>query len=524
MSAAVGVAKFSILNKKIGDQFYLERRSLTAFQLSLFYLAIPAFLFLFTFSKETFGYPIAAMIAVSLWFSVRVERHTDDLRLYLLALVPALGTAWLAGFPSGPFAWDWIKHWALINALADNDWPVVIPLDGAMAHLRFYIGAYLVPAALHKAVPALPVSVTTGIWFVIGYALVFRIVSVPLARRGRAACFSGMLALLLFAGADFFAENGYRLVEGWPIKDWFGIHYEMWFANATHAQMQYSSMLVGLLWVPHQSIATFIVAAMIVLNRNPRSIEQSLIAFGLLALWSPYGMIGLLPLMLVRFVREDTCWFQPRVIFAGVSAGAFALLVAFYLSTDIPKGGMCVAVTCIFEHVADFFDLMSFWFVDLSLFWIVELAVFGLILRTKMLADVMCLVSTLTLLLIPFFAGETADLVMRASMGPVFVLVVRSVETLATWRLQNKRIKTLWFLALVLSVPTAASEVIYQLENGQAHARTRQGDPLNQRWYRVFADSPQINAQQFFDICDWKYFSQYFIRRTPVGIRNKTEP
>jgi hypothetical protein len=128
------------------------------------------------------------------------------------------------------------------------------------------------------------------------------------------------------------------------------------------------------------------------------------------------------------------------------------------------------------------------------------------------------------LLLIPFFGGDTADFVMRASMGPLFVLTLRSVETLAVWRLQGVRNRGLLVLALTLCVPTAASEAVYHFEDGSAHTRIRRGDPLSKKWYRAFAASTHIDAQQFFEICGWNYLPQYFTHRTPIGIRDEARP
>jgi hypothetical protein len=95
------------------------------------------------------------------------------------------------------------------------------------------------------------------------------------------------------------------------------------------------------------------------------------------------------------------------------------------LPTDLPKGGLrLIGGLTRLELTFDFVT-----------FWIVELIVFALILRARMLTDVMCLISTLTLLLVPYFKGDTANFVMRASMGPLFVLALRSVEMLAAWGL-----------------------------------------------------------------------------------------
>jgi len=136
----------------------------------------------------------------------------------------------------------------------------------------------------------------------------------------------------------------------------------------------------------------------------------------------------------------------------------------------------------------------------------------------------LCLASILLLLLIPFFGGDTADFVMRASMGPLFVLMLRSVETLAAWRRQRVRDRALLVLALTLCVPTAASEAVYHFEDGSAHTRIRRGDPLSRRWHSAFVASSQISAQKFFEVCGWNYLPQYFTRRTPIGIRDEARP
>ena len=40
-------------------------------------------------------------------------------------------------------SWDWIKHFAIINELADHPWPPVN--DEPHTFLRYYLGYYLVP-------------------------------------------------------------------------------------------------------------------------------------------------------------------------------------------------------------------------------------------------------------------------------------------------------------------------------------------------------------------------------------------
>lgn len=504
------MAKFFITRKPLNDEFYIEPSSIKVFSFAVFYLSIPAFLFLFGFVKPVFAYPIAVLLAVSLWFSTWHIYAKNQISLYVAAIIPALALVWLVGFPSGPFVWDWIKHWALINTLAENSWPIAIPLKEGVASLRFYIAAYLVPAGLHKLSTSLPIWLLTACWFGIGYLLIFRFVGIPFSKKGKLAVFLAMCALLIFAGADFFVENFFRLIHHYQINDWFGLHYEMWFANEFGWQAQYSSMLVALLWVPHQGIATFLVAGMIALNRGEQFLPKTLLAFGLLSLWSPYGMIGLLPLTLVLLIQYRNRCFNPYVILTASAGGAFALLIAFYLATDMPKNGMCIS--CGFS-----IDYLHY----TAGFLLVELITFGLILQKKLFTDRICFIALLTLLLIPRFGGEAADFVMRASMGPLFILSLRSIEVLSTWRLQVIRTRLVWAFALLLCLPTAMSEVVYQITDGSAHSRLDHKDPLTQGWFKTFAQSPQINVNEFFDICGWHYLPQYFTYQTPAGIKSR---
>jgi hypothetical protein len=302
-----------------------------------------------------------------------------------------------------------------------------------------------------------------------------------------------------------------RLVQHRTIVDIFGLHYEGWFAEETGMQLQYTSMLGLLLWVPHQAIATMLVAGMLAVDRGPGALPRSLLAFGLLALWSPYGMIGLLPLVAIRFLQSSGELRKPDAVLQTAAGVAFAVAVAAYLATDTPQNGMCVSCA-----PARFASSGHF-----AIFLAVELGAILLILR-RFLHDTAVVVSTLTLAVIPFFYGEAPDFVMRASMGPLFILAMRCVETVAHWRRATTTDLRLHVLAICLMLPTTISEVAFHLSGGSAHRRLGDRDPLNRPWYTTFAETSDITAKQFFEICGWRFYPQYFTPKQPRIVRSET--
>ena len=96
----------------------------------LLYLALPALLFLPTFVRPLWGVPVLAALLVALALVLRERMQEANRTHYLMAALAALALLAVAGFPHGPFAWDWIKHWALLNTLSDNPWPVITELQG----------------------------------------------------------------------------------------------------------------------------------------------------------------------------------------------------------------------------------------------------------------------------------------------------------------------------------------------------------------------------------------------------------
>ena len=483
------------------------------------YLAMPAFVYLSGFVLWGWAVPmLLALFALTL----RIARPNcaiprSPAAICLLGALVLLG---LIGMPGGPYPWDWIKHWAMINTLADEPWPVVLPLREEPLHLRFYIGAYLVPAALAKLF-GLSVLVGTAIWFGSGFALLFRVV---MLYPGPVATWrAGLLlpALLMLAGADAWASIALRAQAGLPAIGVLGFHPEWWTLMLADYPLQYTSLLALLVWVPHQSVATLLVTALILTDRGPQCLARWLLATGLLALWSPYGLVGALPLLALRMAQ---CWREGGAGFGGaaralhvmrstaaigaVVGGGFALLVAAALTHQLPPSLLCLE--CVPMRVLQPERY--------ALFWGVELVVPALLLRGRLWTDPVLRLSFLMLLLLPLIAGPTPDPVMRISMAPIFTLMLASAQSLLCTRDWRGLVSAT--LAVAASLPTTVGEVSYHLSHGQAHAAMPPGDPLGASWYSTFATTHQVTMREFFEVCGWRWLPQYFTPTKPPTLRS----
>jgi hypothetical protein len=101
------------------------------------------------------------------------------------------------------------------------------------------------------------------------------------------------------------------------------------------------------------------------------------------------------------------------------------------------------------------------------------------------------------------------------------VLGLRSVQALVGrdsqpgWRFTRT-------LALLLCIPTSASEVVYLREAGRAHQAIRDAmDPLAARWMRTFAVRTDYSVSEFLAVCGRQYTDQYFSRRPPSITRDE---
>lgn len=478
---------------------------------ALIYLGLPASIYLIAFVKPAFGWPLLIALALGLHRLLRSRCQVGPRRgsrapwpSALPPLAVAGAVVALMGFGTGHFNWDWIKHWALLNTLESEPWPVQLTLQGEPAHLRFYLGAYLVPAGLAH-LTGWSVVPWTALWWGLGLALALSLFCRNAGEAGRRPWLVAPL-LLAMAGADAWLQLLLR--SGTSPITFTGFHHE-WWANALldHA-LQYTAPLTALLWVPHQAVPVFIGTGLIMSIRRPADLWSALLAISLLALWSPYGLIGAFPLLMVKVlaIPELRCALKSPGLTGwsvGLFAAAFVVLMAWTLSHELQTGGLCLR--CAPARIAQPEPYL--------LFLLVELLVPLLVLRRRLLDDAPSKVAVLTLILLPWIGGPVPDAVMRISMPALIYLFVRCARHVAA--LDAHQLIAASIAVLVISGPTVWGELSFHFEAGTRHAALPPRDPLAAPSYVTWARRTTYTSSEFFDVCGWQWRSQYFSPSPP---------
>ncbi len=468
---------------------------------ALLYLCVPALIFAVGFLTPVIAVPIVILAAAAfilVWSHGKRDGSPGAAPL-LIALVGAGLAVFLTGFPDGPFAWDWIKHWAVLQSLTTHPWPVVETIKGSPEYLRYYTGAYLVPALILKAIPAIAPALAYGAWLFLGYVLVFRAVgAIGKTWIGHVAA---IVLIMVIGGADVYADQIWRLINQLPALPWLGVHYDPWMSTTLRGPpFEYSSFVTSIAWVPNQAIPTFLVAAILLLRTDKGGTSATYLGYGALAVWAPFGMIGLLPHMLLMSWQRRRQLLSWPVILGAMAGGAIALPTAIYLSTDLPTGSLCI--TCLPERV----QLLA----PIYLFLFVELIPIGLILGKRIIRDPLSATSLAVLVVLPFLHGSHGDIVMRGAIGPLFILGWRCVEQIATEQ-APRMARAFQVLAIVLCAPTALSEAVYIQNAGQLPSPS----PPQPAWVLKFTARTDDTMTEFLDEVGWGFAPQYLSGEKP---------
>ena len=477
---------------------------------ALFYLAAPALLFLTRFVEPALGLPLAlalaALLAHAAWQYRRANspgrRRIEPTTMF--GFVLASGVVALLGFCTCHFCWDWIKLWAMLNSLQTLPWPVKLELQGEPSFMRFYIGAYLVPAGLAHLTGGGLIT-WTALWYGVGLVLAFSLLSIGNAHaRGRLLWVVPLL--LAMGGADAWLQSLLRAgIQPITIT---GMHHEWWANALLDHPLQYGSPLCLLLWVPHQAVPAFIAVGLLRQLKTASGLGPVALAISMLALWSPYALIGTVLLLGAQVLAQPSIPQALRrpglaTVSAVLSATAFAVLMAWTLAHELPPGGLLP------DHLGARLAHPS----PYLLFLVVELAIPLLVLRRRLFDDATSMAAIVTLVVLPWIGGPVPDPVMRISMPALIYLFVRCAHEIAQWPL--RRFVFVTGLVLVVSGPTVWGETSFHLEGGARHIALPASDPLAAPYYTVWAKRTTYTAEDFFKLCGWKWKSQYFTTAPP---------
>jgi hypothetical protein len=271
---------------------------------SLIYLLLPVALFLAGWLRWTLALPLLALLLLALRAIVRgtdrpvavegerIGRPGRRLRQLVPLLVIAtllLGMSGTGGV--GYQDTDWLKHNAVLKDLIDRPWPVTYEFDGQQIPLVYYVAYYLPAAAVGKALGWAAANWALLAWS-LGGAILTLLWFQLLARRADRRT---LLLFAVFSGLDIAGQLFTRQVIA-PIRPEVGAlltwtHLEGWAVG-----WQYSANATLLFWVPNQALAGWLATGLIAYGLlNPSRELDALFCTSLVAFWSPFVALGLLP-------------------------------------------------------------------------------------------------------------------------------------------------------------------------------------------------------------------------------------
>jgi hypothetical protein len=290
----------------------------TLVPVSLGYLALPYVVFFLGWLRWPIGLICASLVLLALGCVIRQAVRERD----------GIDGSGLKGTAGPPFAWrhavlvflvsvallvisgvggfghqdtDWLKHNGILKDLVERPWPVVYRLGGRDVPLVYYVAYYLPAALIGKLAGWSLANWVLFAWTLVGLVLAMAWFLV-LVRR---VSFAVLLLFVVFSGLDVVGRllvtpavaairPEVSLILIWD-------HIEQWSWG-----WQYSSNVTLLFWVPHHALAGWIGTATLVHTiLAPPQKTHSLFLWSTTALWSPFVMIGLAPLLLVELATAD---------------------------------------------------------------------------------------------------------------------------------------------------------------------------------------------------------------------------
>lgn len=365
-----------------------------------------------------------------------------------LAAAVALIWTWLGGTGHFMFAnSDWHTRDAVLHDLVVSPWPVGYgSMSGHETLLRTTV-AYFLPAALAGKAFGLGVAqqflyiwTALGVWLFLAQVLTLvpgRWYVVPVT----------LCVVVLFSGMDFVGwllGAGTRFLHLWTIAD----HLEWWARD-----FQYSSLTTQLFWVPNHALAGWLLTGFLLRQERRTTVDALLptLAVGLM-LWSPLTGIGMLPFFLWKVLSSlRTVRFS-----AALLPGAWlpALLLA------VPIGGYLTMSSSSVDH-GTVTQLTGLGLARIAQFYVLEIGMVGLV-CCAVLPSSYAVLALVVLAVLPFFhVGPSNDLVMRASIPALVVIVIQSCRALSLETTPGRK-RNLQFLLsglLIVGAVTAVGEI-----------------------------------------------------------------
>jgi len=399
-------------------------------RLSYLYLTLPFLLFLFGWVRLTIAIPLALILLFTLYKllftnyqSPPTTNHQPSTIYWLL-----LTLLWLLLSGIGGYAFqNWDHNWrnVVFRDLMNFNWPVYYaqPESGPVKMLVYYVGFWLPSALIAKVTNWQIANLALFIWSFLGLLLVTH----HLASALKTSNLKATLLLILFSGLDvlgplFFSQEYPTLLP--PIT-----HLETWAGN-----LQFSSFTTQLFWVFNQAIPAWLCIALIVVLSEAKNLyqvapetlrsAQSDTRSEIILLWSlcfffaPLASVGLLPYILIELIKQTNF----KSLFKNLRWEQILSTLIIFLLSSFFFTSNTAAQSRGFQFIP-FTKYLAFFLLEGGILW--------LILAPSKYKDPRWIVTGILLAVIPFIQlGSDRDFVMRASIAPLFYLMLMTGETI----------------------------------------------------------------------------------------------
>ncbi|KXK13150.1 MAG: hypothetical protein UZ14_CFX002001889 [Chloroflexi bacterium OLB14] len=310
---------------------------------------------------------------------------------------------------------NWDHHWrnAVFHDLINFDFPVYYaqPETGPIKMLVYYVGYWLPSALVGKFFGWDIANLFLFLWSWLGIILI----TLQLSRFLKTSPSKSTLLLIFFSGLDslgvlVFPQEYPTLFP--PIT-----HLEIWAGN-----LQYSSFTTQLFWVFNQAIPAWL-CIVIIMESNSLLFERRELApslqiftWSLCFFFAPLASIGLIPYVAIEILKNLKSIFKNINYPILLSSITIVLLSTFYFSSN----------TAAQER-----SLQAIPFKEFIFFFLLEGGILWLLLAPIKFRDPRWIITGILLIIIPFIQiGSGRDFAMRASIAPLFYLMILTAETI----------------------------------------------------------------------------------------------
>lgn len=405
------------------------------------YLILPLLVFLLGWLRWPYALTLSLGLLPALYRVWQARRRrTGWLSRRELLAATGVTLVWvsLSGLMPGFFLnLDWLTRMSVLRDLVAGAWPVAYSLPDGELMLRCPLGYYMVPALVGKLSSLHGARIALWLWTAVGTALFLFLMLGANAARKPGAWRPALLIAVFFSGMDIL---GWLIASPLPLE--WGTHIE-WWAVMNGSKIQYSAHTTQLFWVPNHGLPGWLLA-LVAWRHRQHGLSVPAAALLLLgtAFWAPLVALGVAPL-LFWCVWRGLGWQQLArhslrlPVLALLPAG---LLVVRYLTMGVAQADTSGAAPAP-VHAILLFCMLEWGLLAWAVLWRGE--------RSPLL-----LLAVLELLLLPFLHfGPANDLVMRASIPALAILMMATIEAWQTALPPLRRAAIAALLALGSATP-----------------------------------------------------------------------